>query len=151
MSSASSLSQVGAVDFSSSAASAVGQTPGPTDTTDTSPMAKAMQELQDLAKSDPAKFKKAAAEIAEKLKAEAGQATGRKADFLNQLASKFDAASQSGDASGLQPPQQGQHAHHGGGHHHHVHKYAQQEAQGQGGDLASIVQSAVSDVTQAAA
>ena len=66
--------------------------------------------------SDPDKFKTVTADIAQKLKDAAGSKTGKQADFLNQLADKFSAASQSGSASDLPAPRA--HGHHGGHHHH---------------------------------
>ena len=73
-------------------------------------------QLSSLATSDPDKFKTVTADIAQKLKDAAGSKTGKQADFLNQLADKFSAASQSGSASDLPAPRA--HGHHGGHHHH---------------------------------
>jgi len=76
-------------------------------------------QLSSLASSDPEKFKTVTADIAQKLKDAASSQDGRRADFLNQLADKFTAASQSGSASGLAPTPGGRaHGHHG--HHHHA-------------------------------
>ncbi|HXI57729.1 MAG TPA: hypothetical protein VNO55_16805 [Polyangia bacterium] len=76
-------------------------------------------QLSSLASSDPEKFKTVTADIAQKLKDAASSQDGRRADFLNQLADKFDAASQSGSAAGLAPTPGGRaHGHHGGHHHH---------------------------------
>jgi hypothetical protein len=74
-----------------------------------------MSQLADLAQSDPTKFKAVTAEIAQKLKAAAGAATGPEAAVLNKLADRFDAASQSGKASDLAPQQAAGHHHHHGG------------------------------------
>lgn len=84
---------------------------------------KLFSELKQLAAQDPAKFKQVASDIATKLKAAAGNgnadstATSTSASsgnsFLNDLAAKFDAAAQSGDASGLQPNGGHAHRHHG--------------------------------------
>ncbi len=106
-------------------------------------------QLADLAQTDPAKFKKATAEIAEKLKQAAGEASGDRAKFLGQLADRFDQAAQSGDPSVLKPQgaggahPHGHHHHHGGG------------AGGHGGapsglsSLAQIVSAALQDVSGA--
>ncbi|MEA2697785.1 MAG: hypothetical protein QOI66_2056 [Myxococcales bacterium] len=76
-------------------------------------------QLSSLASSDPDKFKTVTADIAQKLKDAASSQDGRRADFLNQLADKFGAASQSGSAAGLAPtPGSRAHGHHGGHHHH---------------------------------
>jgi hypothetical protein len=76
-------------------------------------------QLSSLASSDPDKFKTVTANIAQKLKDAASSQDGRRADFLSQLADKFDAASQSGSAAGLAPTPGGRaHGHHGGHHHH---------------------------------
>jgi len=113
--------------------------------------AKWMSELQDLAKSDPDKFKQVTSEIADKLRQEASSATGNQATFLGKLADKFEQASQSGDMSSLQPPS-GVSGHHG--HHHHVQKYAaQQQGAGTDGsgapqpvDIAQIIQSSLQNM-----
>ena len=84
-----------------------------------SQMASLMSQLQQLSQSDPSAFKQVTAEISQKLKTEAGQATGDRATFLSQLADKFQQASQSGSMSGFQPPQGAQGPQAAGGHHHH--------------------------------
>jgi hypothetical protein len=112
-----------------------------------SKMGSLMAQLQQLSQSDPEKFKQVAAEIADKLKAAAGDSTTGKASFLSKMADKFQQASQSGDLSAFQPPQ-GQQQGASGAHHHH-HRAASYAAapQGQpGGDLAQIVQTAMKDV-----
>jgi len=75
-------------------------------------------QLQNLAQTDPTKFKEVTAEIASQLKDAAASQTGKQADFLNELAGRFDAASQSGKMSDLKPPQGQAQA---SGHHHHHH------------------------------
>jgi len=86
-------------------------------TVDISKPGQLFSQLSSLATSDPDKFKTVTADIAQKLKDAAGSKTGKQADFLNQLADKFSAASQSGSAADLAPPRpQGHH----GGHHHHA-------------------------------
>ncbi len=113
---------------------------------------KVLQELNDLQKSDPAKFKQVTEEISQKLRDAANSASGGQATSLKTLADKFAQASQSGDMSALQPA--GAHGGHGG--HHHVHKYAaqqqgtdsstsQQQQQQPGADIAQIIESALSD------
>jgi flagellar motor switch protein FliG len=118
--------------------------------THVSKMGDLMSQLQQLSQSDPAKFKQVMAEISDKLKAQAGDATG-KADFLNKLADKFSQASQTGDMSALKPPQAQQGAgaaHHHHGHHAHAATYANTAQQTQPTDsLAQIIQSALKDVS----
>jgi HSP90 family molecular chaperone len=146
ISSLSSASSLSVISVTSSATSSSSVTSAG-DSTEMSEVAKLMKELGDLQKSDPAKFKEATAEIAQKLKDAASKTTGGQADLLNGLANKFDQASQTGSMSALQPPAApGQH-----GGHHHVHKYsAQQEtdatsAPQQSVDVAQILQSAIND------
>lgn len=94
---------------------------------------KMLAELQQLASSDPAKFKQVTSEIADKLQQAAQQDSGNSATFLNNLADKFRQASQTGDASALAPNKNSQQgslsinslqssggakAHHGHHHHH---------------------------------
>ena len=77
-----------------------------------------MSELGSLAQSDPGKFKDVTADIAKQLKSAASSQSGSQADFLNKLADRFSAASQSGDVSDLTPKAgkpRGGHQH--GGHH----------------------------------
>lgn len=118
--------------------------------TNVSQMGSLMSELQQLSKSDPTKFKQVTSEIADKLKAEAGDATG-KADFLNKLADKFQEASKTGDMSSLKPDQGKQGAK--GAHHHHgqhskVSSYAAASQQNQPVDsLAQIIQGALQDAS----
>ncbi len=109
-----------------------------------SPEGSLFQQLADLARSDPARFKQATAEVAQKLKEEAGQATGKKAEFLSRIADRFDQASQTGDASALQPQRaEGAHGH---GHRHH---HGASGAQGNTSpfeSLAQLVSAALQDV-----
>jgi hypothetical protein len=84
-------------------------------------------QLQNLAQTDPTKFKEVTAEIASQLKDAAASQTGKQAAFLNELAGRFDAASQSGKMSDLKPPQAQAQA---SGHHHH-HHHAQAAGNGQ--------------------
>jgi len=120
---------------------------------DVSEQGRIMQELSDLQKSDPAKFKEVAGEIAQKLRDAASGASGSQATFLQKLADKFDAASQSGDMSALQPAGGTGHAHG----HHHAHKYAAQQQQPTAGvdaqqdqtvDVAQLIESTL-DTAQA--
>jgi len=64
--------------------------------------ASAMSSLQQLQQSDPAKFKQVMASIASELEADAKGATGSKAQFLAQLAGKFQQASQTGTMAPLE-------------------------------------------------
>lgn len=76
-------------------------------------------QLSSLAQSNPDQFKSVTADIATKLKDAASSASGSQADFLNKIADRFQAASQSGNVSDLAPPQGGRaHGHRHGGHHH---------------------------------
>ncbi|MBI5542570.1 MAG: hypothetical protein HY901_01680 [Deltaproteobacteria bacterium] len=72
--------------------------------TDVSKMGETMKQLQQLKEGDRSKFKEVMARISEKFEARASEATGRKADFLQALADKFQHASESGDMSALRPP-----------------------------------------------
>ena len=113
--------------------------------------AQLFSQLSDLASSDPDKFKQVTTDIAQKLKDAAGSQDGKRADFLNQLADKFSAASQSGSATDL-APQRAQ-GHHGGHHHHHGQGGGgggapsgggQPASNSGGGDLFQTVQSIIS-------
>jgi hypothetical protein len=86
-------------------------------------------QLQNLAQTDPPKFKEVTAEIASQLKDAASTHTGKQADFLNALAGRFDAASQSGNVSDLKPPQAQAQAQASGHHHHHHHAQGAGSAQ----------------------
>jgi hypothetical protein len=93
--------------------------------------------LQQLAQSDPAKFKQATQDIADKLRQAAQGLDGRAADRTNALADRFAAASQSGDFADLRPDhREGPAVHH---HHHHD----------GGGGIASVLASALDEVNQA--
>ncbi|HEV8548671.1 MAG TPA: hypothetical protein VGQ57_06580, partial [Polyangiaceae bacterium] len=92
--------------------------------------------LQQLAESDPAKFKQVTADIADKLRQTAQGLSGAAADRANQLADRFAAASDSGEMASLRPPR-------GEGVHHHHHHGAG------GGELASVLSSALDEVNQA--
>jgi hypothetical protein len=89
-----------------------------------SPFGQLISKLDSLAASDPDKFKSLTTQIASELTAAAGRSEGPQADFLKQIAQKFTAASQSGDASGLRPARSGHH--HSG--HHRAAAYSAQEA-----------------------
>jgi len=93
--------------------------------------------LSQLQASDPAKFKAVTADIANKLKAAAAQTTGAQAQHLNDLAAKFQQASDTGDMTALQPAQQQQ------GHHHH-HHYASQTT---GSTVADAVNTQTNDTS----
>ena len=99
-----------------------------------------LSKLQELEKSDPTKAKQVLTDIAGRLKADAGQATGTQADRLNQLADKFQKAADTGDLSAL--PAAGAPAVQGGQGHHHGHHKAQQAYQsGQGDSLLEMMNS----------
>ncbi len=82
-----------------------------------------ISKLSALASSDPDKFKTLTAQIASQLTTAANNASGPEADFLKQLAQKFTDASQTGDASKLQPS-----GHHHRHHHHASAAYASQSS-----------------------
>lgn len=111
-----------------------------------------LSKLQSLEQSDPAQAKQVLGDIASKLKADAGQATGTQADRLNQLADNFQKAAATGDLSALQPQQgaqgaQGAQGGQGGhGHHHHGghHKATQSYQQNQGGSLLDMMNGVLS-------
>jgi hypothetical protein len=107
-------------------------------------------ELSSLAQSDPERFKKVSAEIAQKLKEEASQATGGRAQYLSKLSDKFGQASQTGDMSALKPDGvQGARGHHG--HHRHAAVQAAGAAQSTAADpLSEIIATALKDVDGAA-
>lgn len=95
-----------------------------------------MGRLQQLAQSDPAKFKAVTQDIADKLHQAAQGLEGRAADRANALADRFATASQSGDVADLRPKHdEGPQAHH---HRHHA-----------GGVIASVLSSALDEVNQA--
>jgi hypothetical protein len=83
-----------------------------------------MSELTALAQSDPTKFKSVTADIAKQLQDAASSQSGSSASFLDKLADKFSAASQSGSAADLAPSGKAHGHHHGGGGHHRVHASA---------------------------
>jgi hypothetical protein len=80
----------------------------PKDKESASGPAQLFKKLEALAKSDPAKFKETTAAMAKKVQEAADAATDPRAKaMLTDLATKFTTASQSGDASGLKPPERG--------------------------------------------
>jgi hypothetical protein len=103
--------------LSTSALSSVSQQP---DNSRLSPFAQIMSELQQLQQSDPAKYQLVTQQISTNLQtaaqtaAAAGDTTG--AAQLNQLATDFSSASQSGQLPNIQDLAQAV-----GGHHHHHH------------------------------
>ena len=111
-----------------------------------------MNELQQLSQSDPDKFKEVTASIAQTLQSDASNATGNQAQFLNQLADKFQQASQTGSMSSLQPPASAS-GHHG--HHRHVQSYSSGQSEQSSApsgtqsqtDIAQIIQNALQDVS----
>ena len=119
------------------------------DSTQLSPMASLLNQLQQLQQSNPDKFKIVMSSIADTLSTDAKSAKGPQAKMLTDLANKFSQAAQTGQMPDLQPPgqQQGVSGHH---HHHHSVKNYQDSAgtsassQGKPSiDLAQIIQAAL--------
>ena len=75
---------------------------------------KILGNLQELATTDPEKFKKDTASIAAALTEAANKTTGDESTFLKDLASQFQKASDTGDASALAPRHHGHHDHSSG-------------------------------------
>ena len=94
------------------------------DNTQLSPYAQITTELQQLQQSDPAKYQQVTQQIATNLQTAAQTATAdgnsTQATQLNQLATDFTSASQSGQLPNMQDLAQAV----GGGHHHHHHFHA---------------------------
>ena len=124
-----------------SASSAAGGVPS--DSNDMSSLAKLISELQQLQQSDPQKFKSVMSDIANTLKTDAQNATGSQATFLNNLASKFDQAAQTGQMPDFQPKAQSA----GGGHHHHHHVQSYQAQAATSTDPSSASSSSSSQQT----
>ena len=100
----------------------------PTDNQQLSPFAQVMSELQQLQQTDPTKYQQVTAQIATSLQsaAQTAQADGNSvvANQLNQLATDFTNASQSGQLPNIQDLAQASmsgHHHHGHGGHGHGH------------------------------
>jgi len=132
-------------------------TPAPGVAVDISKPGQLFSELSSLAQSDPDKFKSVAADIAKQLKDAASQAGGPDATFLNKLADRFTAASQSGNVADLKPDSAQGAGHHRGGHggHHRVHDGGSAEQFGAPGTgpndgIASTVQNIISNALTAA-
>jgi len=123
------VSGVSAANSDSSVASVAGASSAVS--VDLSQPGQLFSQLQNLAQTDPTKFKEVTAEIASQLKDAASSQTGKQASFLNNLAGRFQTASQSGKMSDLAPPQQGQAQ--AGAHHHHHHSQVQAGAGTQSG------------------
>ena len=149
-------STVSTIDIQSITSSST-QLPGAAGTTsalsgvavDISKPGQLMSELDSLAQSDPGKFKAVTANIAQQLKDAASSQSGARADFLNKLADRFSTASQSGNASDLNPNAGKAHGghHHGGGHRAHASGGADQSGTtGAGPDdsLGQIIQGIIS-------
>ena len=92
---------------------------------DLSPAAQFYSKLASLAKTNPDQFKQTTSDIAAALKDAASKTSGPEADFLNNMASRFQTASQTGDPSALAQSSgsqaQAQAVHHHGHHGHHGH------------------------------
>ncbi len=97
----------------SSSTTGTSQTTGAASSTSISSGASLLAQIQQLSFSNPAAFKKATADIAAQLQADARLTGGSQGQVLTSLAAKFQQASQTGDLSSLKPA----HAHHGGHHH----------------------------------
>lgn len=68
--------------------------------------AQTMQQLSDLASSDPEKFKEVAQQISDQLTEAAGDSTdGSAAKMLSEMAGKFASAAKSGSMDSLTPPE----------------------------------------------
>ena len=103
LSSLTSTTSSSAATLSSSLATATSQS---ADATDLSKGGQSMQELKELATSDPEKFKQVAQQISDKLTEAAGNSTDSKsAKMLSEMASKFSAAASSGSMDSLTPPE----------------------------------------------
>ncbi len=111
--------------------------------TDISSLASTMNSLQQLQQTDPEKFKQVMASVAGTLETDAANATGSQAQFLSQLASKFQQAAQTGSMSPLEPS--GSVSAHHGHHHRGAKSYSAQQSSGVGG---SSAQASGTDPTQ---
>jgi hypothetical protein len=118
------------------AANSSASTSNPNGTADLSQVSK----LESLAQT-PDQFKQLTAKISSELNDAAQQASGATQLFLQQLASNFQTASQTGSTASLQPSQQavsGTHPHHHGG------AYHQSQQSGDPADLPSALSSSSS-------
>ncbi len=106
-----------------STANTAASTPVSGDSVNFSEVGQLFQELQQLQTSDPAALKKVLEDAATKFSAAAQQATDpTQANFLSNLADKFQKAADTGDLSALRQPSAG--ATYGvQGHHHHHHHH----------------------------
>ncbi len=77
---------------------------GSTDSVSFSKPGQLFSQLQQLAQTDPDKFKEVCQKIADKLNEAAQNEEGGANRMLSDLASRFESAAQSGDASELRPP-----------------------------------------------
>jgi hypothetical protein len=106
-----------------SGTSAASSSAGP-DSTQLSPFAQMLSELQQLQQSDPTKYQQVTQQVATNLQgaAQTAQANGNTtaANQLNQLSTDFSSASKSGQLPSIQDLAQAI----GGGHHHHHHAHA---------------------------
>jgi hypothetical protein len=90
-----------------------------TDTVDFSQVGKVFQELKQLQTTNPSEFKQVLTDAATKLQAAAQQQTDpTQASFLNNLASRFQEAANTGNLSPLQQNSSGSYAPRGHHHHH---------------------------------
>jgi len=119
--------------------------PGGSETTGVSKMADLMSQLKSLEDSDPDKFKKVMSTIAEQLEKQAGSSDDGKAGFLEDMASRFKEAAESGDLSVLKPPPDGSQPPTSSSSTSDRVKaaYAASSAQAPGDDLAQVIQAAL--------
>ena len=78
--------------------------PPPPDGSRMSELGQFLSKLENLSSTDPEQFKELAAAIALKLEEASKDATGRDAEMLADLASRFREASESGTTESIQPP-----------------------------------------------
>jgi hypothetical protein len=110
----SSLTQgVGTVGVGASGGSATVQQTGsvPGDSAQISGPGQLFSQLQQLQQQDPTKFQQLVSTIANQLQSASQQSTGIQANFLSELASKFQTAATTGNLTALQPSHHGHHAH----------------------------------------
>jgi hypothetical protein len=121
---------------------------GPSVSVNVSRPGQLLGELSLLAQSDPTKFKSVTASISQQLESAASSASGPEAAALANMANRFAAASQSGNAADLTPQHQANQGQ-GMSHRHHHHRAASAESSGQD-SLMRTVQGIISSALQSA-
>ena len=120
-------------------------------TADLSQIGQFFSKLESLAQTSPDQFKQLTAQISSELSSAAQQATGGVQQFLQNLADKFQTASQTGSTASLQPTQDSAQATGGaqGAHHHHHHHHGYSSSDGSSGstDLLSALSGSSSNST----